>query len=148
MARTQNIVVREGTAETYWYGLVGYLVLAIIGFVWVGYTILTTMERGSSFGTAFMSALGILLISGLGLLTYPALFKDSAYLRGTRAAWNPKWWYYIGGSLAIPVLAYFLFGFLVSPGESSVIAVMTHAVSPAVMCGAYLYRRHQYVGVP
>jgi multisubunit Na+/H+ antiporter MnhB subunit len=150
MARSSNNVVhRNGTSTKYWYTLAGYLAGAILA---IGYVIVTFLQMSNEPGAGMMAGLGsalvILGISAFGIATYPALFKDSAYLRETNQRWKPKWWYYIGLALGAPIASYFLAKFLLPASESITVAVLIHALSALTMSGVYLYRRHQYVGVP
>jgi len=142
----RDVTVREGTSEKYWYTLAGYTAIAILAIL---YNIYIFSRSGINVQAAgMMSALSIFGVSAIGLVTYPALFKDSAYLRGTRSGWKPKWWNYLAIGLGIPVLAAIVSSFLGIAIGGGVIGVMVHVITAPVMSGYYLYNRHQMIGVP
>lgn len=150
MARSSKTVVhREGTSTKYWYTLAGYFAGALLA---IGYFIVTVAQMpktaNSSIVAGFTGAIVILGVSLFGLATYPALFKDSVYLRETNQRWQPQWWYYIGLALGTPIALYFVANTFLPSGEAATYALLVHAVSALTMSGVYLYRRHKYIGVP
>lgn len=148
MARRNQITVREGTGERNWYPLVGYVVVAILATVYVTVSYLgTESESGVQLLGAIYGVI-LFLISVGGVVVYPALFKDSAYLRGIRSGWNPKWWRYIAVGAGPPVL-FVLGGAAVRAGGTGVgAALLVHPATAVVVSLVYLYNRHRYVGVP
>lgn len=142
----RDITVREGTSEKYWYTLAGYIAICILA---VFYNVYIFAQAGGNVQTAgLMSGFSIIAVSGLGLITYPALFKDSAYLRGTNRSWKPKWWYFFGIGLGIPALASAVVPFVGVGFGGGVVGAMLHVLTAPVMAGYYLYKRHKHIGVP
>jgi len=135
--------IREGTSEKHWYLPVGYIALAIL----IGATMVyASVQTGSAAAAGAGAAIFLFVLSAGGLITYPALFKDAAYLRGT-SNWQVKWWRYIGGGLLTPVVVYgALMGVEVS--NAGTLAIFSHGATALIANAHYLYRRHQIVGVP
>jgi hypothetical protein len=104
------------------------------------------MEQGNMI-TGYTGGLVIILLSLIGLGVYPALFKDSAYLRGTYK-WKPKWWYYVLAGVGTPVALYFGLSAILPSVLAATFAIIGHAVSASGISAVYLYKRHQYVGIP
>lgn len=145
MARSSNVTIRDGTSERNWHFLAAYVAMGVFVVGVIAYT----FSQGGSLGGGILSGVMIMLVSVIGLATYPALFRDSAYVRDTRRAWKPKWWYYLLGGLGTPVVFYAILQTTVTePGVASVGAIVAHALSASIISALYLYRRHQYLGVP
>lgn len=142
MAR--DVTVRDGTSEKYWYTIAAYLAVAIIAILYSANTILS---EGQPSVQAVALAVPLLAVTFGGLIIYPALFKDSAYIRDTRKTWNPKWWYYILFGLGIPAG---LYAFTSGIGASAAFptAVLSHALTAPITAAYYLYQRHKFLGVP
>lgn len=141
-----DVTVRKGTSEKYWYTLAGYSAVAILGII---YNIVVIAQSGGDAQTVgIMSGFAFLAVSGLGVLIYPALFKDSAYLRGTRQRWKPKWWNYIGVGLGIPAAVAVVVSLFTHAGLAFSAAIMIHALTAPGVSIYYLYNRHNRVGIP
>lgn len=144
----RDVTVRDGTSEKYWYTLAGYVALVLVGLVGSVWTLLQFQSAEATVAGGFTVAIFALVLSGLGLVTYPALFKDSAYVRATSRRWEPQWWYYIGFGVGVPILVYAVASVAGAGSVGGVLALYGHAVSAGVMSASYLYQRHQYIGVP
>jgi hypothetical protein len=149
MARgtTRNVTIRQGTSEKYWYTLAAYLAVVILGVLYSAYTLTQFSGEGAQIMQGTVIGLVLVAVSLLGLGTYPAMFKDSAYVRST-SRWAPKWWYYIGGGFLTPVAVFFGASALASGAAAGALAVIVHAFSASTASAMYLYRRHQNLGVP
>lgn len=143
MARSQQHTIRQGTSEKHWYLSAGYLAVGILALApgVMGY--LQTGELAAA-GSGVVIFTFVLTVGGL--VTYPAIFKDAAYLRGTKQ-WQVKWWYYIGFGLGVPVVVYILLT-VGNIDDAGVFAILGHGVSAFAANAHYLYSRHQIVGVP
>lgn len=149
--RGHDVTIREGTKETYWYVLAGYGVLAIIELLLILYLILQAATGASQQSIMAWGATVVLwyfVLSLAGLITYPALFKDAAYLRGVGSYWNPEWWRYLLIGIGPPIALVFVGTVLTSSMEAFAWAAASHGLSAGAMCVLYLYRRHEHYGVP
>lgn len=147
--RHSNVTIRSGTGERNWYVLAGYLAFGILGIIY--FLVILQQGFGDSAGSNAAGLFGGVVVLGLslgGLVIYPALFKDAAYVNDTRRRWSPQWWYYLLGGLGTPLAIYFILAFGMPGTLAFAGAMMTHAVSATVVSAVYLYRRHQYLGVP
>jgi len=150
MARRSNdVTVRSGTSERNWYYLAIYVAVGLLA------VLATLVSAASTWGTPQFSetwgstlGLGITVVAIGGIIIYPSLFRDSAYVRDTRTRWKPQWWYYLGGALAVPVAVFFVVNAVYSPALAFILAVISHSFSASIAAGLYLYRRHSFVGVP
>jgi hypothetical protein len=146
---SRGTTIREGTGEKNWYLIAAYVASSIIG---VGFIAWSTYRVGAMGGTIAIVVV-IIGLSAFALVTLPALFRDSAYLRGTAAGWNPKWWLYTSGPVMTTVLIYVLVeaaGIKIGTTEVSgeFISLFIFPVATTVSNAYYLYQRHRYVGVP
>lgn len=141
----RDVTIREGTGEKHWYIIAGYVAFATIGVIYIG---------GSAYylgGTAGGVAAGLVIV-GLflgGLVSFISLFKDSAYLRGGRHSWRPRWWYYIAVPVLIGAIG-FVGGEAVGLGARGGMTAAVIGFGPAALISnlVYLYRRHKRIGVP
>lgn len=146
--RQQSVTYREGTSKKYWYTIAGYLAVGVLGLLYVIFTWQSASGGSGAKMAGMAGGIVLLLFSGGGLVIYPALFKDSAYLRESGSRWSPKWWYYILGGFGTPLATYFALNFGMKSMLAFTGAFLIHAVSATIVAGLYLYRRHKYVGVP
>lgn len=145
MSRQQHDVhVRSGFGEKYWMPIAGYITVAIIGLLYTTYMILNASGRAGG----LVGGIWVLIISFGGVVIYPAVFKDAAYLRSTRQRFTPQWWKYILGGLIPPVLFVFAGPALGGQDLGVGLAIFAHALSATITGTVYLYRRHKFVGVP
>lgn len=142
----RDITVREGTSEKYWYTLAGYVAVCIVFSLGIVYALLTVDGTAT---TAIAATVGIYIfvLSFLGLMVYPALFKDSAYVRAA-TRWNPKWWKYITIGIGLPVAVVFVGPLIGDQAGAGAIALMLHPFTAGGVAAHYLYKRHEFVGVP
>lgn len=141
---SRGFTVREGTGEKNWYVIAVYIALTIVLLLYSTWTYYKMGEMGAS--VAFAILFFVLAIGGL--VSFGALFKDSAYLRGTAAGWNPKWWYYIGGPVAASIVVYAVHEATRYATYSGAMAFFTFAVAALVSNAYYLFNRHKKIGVP
>lgn len=141
---SRGTTIREGTGERNWYALAGYVAFSVIG---LAYIIWNVYQFGAAVG-GIAIAVVLLALAVFALVTFPALFKDSAYLRGTDAGWNPKWWLYLGIPVMIPVGIYITGEVFNDPFVGGGAAILAFPIITAVSNACYLYQRHRYVGVP
>lgn len=102
----------------------------------------------ATFLSATVLVMVIAVLSFLGLIVYPAIFRDSAYLRGTRGGWRPKWWNYTLGGIGVPIVVFFGGAVFLSTSEGLMFAFLLHSISAPAASVHYLYKRHKFVGVP
>lgn len=148
--RSHQVTIREGTSEKYWYTLAAYLAVFGIFVAYFAYMVITISEAQSSTALvagSFVLALGLLLLMILALGVYPALFKDSAYVRGSNYRWKPKWWYHISAGFGIPLVVALL-GSTADVGSGAALGITIFPLTTAAIATHYLYRRHEHVGVP
>ena len=147
---SRGTTIREGTGEKNWYAIAAYVAFSIVCFGYIVWNIYQ-FGAGAAVGFVIITVFGVLAL--LGLATFVPLFKDSAYLRGTAAGWNPKWWFYSGGPILAVVVVYIAteaIGIETATTEVSggVMSIFVLPVATAVSNAYYLYQRHRYVGVP
>lgn len=141
---SRGVTIRTGTGERHWYFIAGYVAVAVIGIL---YAVIADLQYGGEAGGIVFGLVLFGLAFG-GFASFISLFKDSAYLRGTHAGWSPKWWYYIGVPVGISVVT-ILGGALGNIlGTAFVLTIIIFAIAALVSNTWYLYRRHQYIGVP
>ncbi|WP_435359308.1 hypothetical protein [Haloarchaeobius sp. DFWS5] len=148
MARrsTHQVTVREGTGEKYWYTLAGHAAGTILAAAYIAWVLSGSPNSSVAGMFSGVIMLGLAVVS---LSIYPALFKDSAYLRGTRARWKPEWWKYMAGGLGAPLVVYFAGKAAIWGADVAfAFAVFAFVASSFAVSVSYLYNRHQYVGVP
>lgn len=106
--------------------------------------------QGGEYAQAVGAGIGLFLIifALAGVAIHVAIFKDSAYLRTTRERWNPEWWKYIGFGIGVPILTFIALDFGLETMYAIVAAMMVHAMTSWIEAMVYIYKRHQYVGVP
>jgi len=149
MSRRNNFTVSQGLDARYWLTSAAYVAIGIL--ILFGLAVMFLQNRGSPNATNMVSAaLGswVLVYSLLGVVTYPAIFKDASYHRSNRGYWNPKWWHYIGVGLGIPALVVLTAAALQSSTIGLAVAILVHGLTAGVANAWYLYRRHDIVGVP
>jgi len=147
---SRQVTIREGTSEKHWYTLSGYLAVVTLGF---GFSIYTGLNAGvaeSSPTGLFGTVLGLVVVVAalFGLAVYPAIFKDSAYVKGTRQ-WRPSWTRYLGLGIGVPVVAVLAAPFLgFGPLMGVSLGFLIHSITAPATATLYLYRRHRFVGTP
>ncbi|KZN26431.1 hypothetical protein A4G99_20455 [Haladaptatus sp. R4] len=134
---------RTRTRELYWYVLAAYLLAVGSGIA--GFLALVALTNKLTIIS--VGAIAILVVlSLLSLATFPALYRDAAYLR-TTTEWKPTWWLYVVGGGVTPIIGYFTGGALFGPRINLLLSVLSWVGSVSSMCVVYLYRRHAAVGV-
>jgi hypothetical protein len=142
--RGGNITIREGTGEKYWYTQFGYILASVLGILYI----LITADNISNPGTGIIIAIVALGLAVYGLVTYGALFRDNAYIRGQYHGWTPRWWYYWGAGFGIPVGIY-LIGRIAGSADAGLgLALLAFVLSTLGMNVAWIYNRHRFIGIP
>mgnify|MGYP006303156741 CR=1 FL=1 len=132
------------TRELYWYVLVAFLVAVGIG-VGLFLALVGLTNRLTVIG---VGTLVIIVVLGLAsFATFPALYRDSQYLRDA-GKWDPRWVVYVAGGAGTPILGYLTGGFLLGPRVNLFLSTLSWFGSVTAMCAVYLYRRRRAVGVP
>lgn len=143
----RSVTLRSGTSERNWYLIAGYVFLGVGGTLFAFYQLATA---DSGYGTNLAGATLSTVIIAMVLLSVPAfaaLFRDSAYVRGTSRRWYPRWWIYIGTPIGIGVAVMFVAD-MANFVYGGPIAMLIYSVLAPVSCGYYLYNRHNTIGVP
>lgn len=140
----RNLTIRRGTKETYWYYLAGYLAIATLGIVYTVWTFL----RAPAASTAFGAGIFLAFLALGSVVTFPTLFLDSAYIRGARYRWKPRWWLYLGVGSITPIVVYFVVKTAFSSDAGVAGLALALLLSTYAMSAVYLYNRHDKVGVP
>lgn len=147
--KSARTTTHRGLRATNWLLLSAYVMIGILVVAVLVFWFLDASESPSAARMAgVFGGVLLLLYSGGGILTYPASFKDAAYLRGTGGRWRPRWWRYIGFGVGAPTAAAIV---ATAVGASAIVAplwILVHAASAWLMSAAYLYHRHEFVGVP
>ena len=104
------------------------------------------LQTGSAVAAGSTIPILLFVLSAGGLLTYPAIFKDAAYLRGT-GAWQVRWWRYVLFGLGVPIVTYAALT-TANIELAGLIGIGSHGVTAAAGSIHYLYERHRRVGVP
>lgn len=134
----------EDRSRRYWHLLAVYLLSTVLGVVSLPFvkgavpTVVT--------GALVVVTLFVLMVASLGALY--CLVRDSAELRDGDADWSPTWWLYVGASLLAPVVTYEGVASLFGTNAGIVVGAPALVASVFLACAAYLYRRHERVGVP
>lgn len=137
----------ESDASTlrYWYMSVSFVAAVVISTMYMTFLILlggqSTLQGG-----IFVIWLGGLSV--LGVLTYPALLKDTASVRVREFTWQPKSWYYILIGFSAPFVVFLLLGQQYPLIVGILLSVIIFILVTCVVNAFYLYRRHRFLGTP
>lgn len=132
--------------EWYWLGLFGYLMTCLLG---VGLVLGLFVTDVSPLGIGLV-AVGVTILLALGsLLALPTLALDGRALAAdSTACWHPRWWRYLLGAGALPVLAFVGSDLLVGVRLATLVAGLGLIAGTCLASAVYLYTRHERVGVP
>lgn len=103
-AENSNEDREDAHQSKYWYMIVSFVVAVIFSTVYV--YVLIKIRGWYSLSGSFLS-LWLFGLLFLGLSTYPALVKDTAFLRQQDTDWHPKSWYFFLFGLGAPFLGFF-----------------------------------------
>lgn len=139
----QDVTIREGTKETYWRAVAAFVAMGVFVFLTLVYAAISS----GPIAAEWLVPVAALMLDVGGAIALVQLFRDAAYVRDTRA-WQPSWWYYVVPPVGIAVGGLFVGELL----DVSMVGITASLLLFGVVAwGAsawYLYRRHQFVGVP
>lgn len=130
-------------APWYWYVLIGYPVLSLLGIV--------SLARLTDGGSVLASSLGsialLIVVAAAGAVTLPAIWRDVEFVTSESDRWTPDRQIYVGAAVVAPMLLGVLTGLVAGFGMAIAIAVFTFLLSTVAVCIAYLYNRHRTIGL-
>lgn len=129
----------------YWYALAAFLAATLLSIIYVGVVI---WVGGQSRISGSFLDLWLFGLVALAALSYPALFKDTAFVRQTVVGWNPKSWYIIMFGFTTPLLVFTVSLVWYHPSVSVLLGIFSFVIATFVTMGFHLYRRHTYIGSP
>lgn len=129
----------------YWYAPMAFVLATLLSVLYVG---VTTGMLGGNVDARLVVILILLGLTVLGVVSYPALFFDMAYIRRRGGTWRPKSWYYVAVGFGIPFLVVIAGAFRYQPGVGLLLGIVVFLLVTFALCSNYLYRRHSYLEVP
>ncbi|MGQ3411982.1 hypothetical protein ACT4ML_06930 [Natrinema sp. LN54] len=130
-------------APWYWYVLIGYPALSLLGIV--------SLARLTGGGSVVASSLGsvalLIVVTATGAVTLPAIWRDVEYVASETDSWAPDRKIYVGAAVAAPLLLGVLSGLAAGFGIAIAIAIVAFLLSTVAVCIAYLYNRHRAIGL-
>ena len=130
-------------APWYWYVLIGYPALSLLGIV--------SMARLTGGGSVLASSLGsialLIVVAAAGAVTLPAIWRDVEFVAAETDAWTPDRQIYVGAAVAAPLFLGLLSGLAAGFGVALAIALVAFLLSTISVCVAYLYNRHRAIGL-
>lgn len=130
-------------APWYWYILIGYPVLSLLGII--------SLARLTGGGSVLASSVGsialLIVIVAASAITLPAIWRDAEFVATETDAWDPDRQIYVGAAVAVPLLLGVLSGLAAGFGIAIAITVLGFLLSTVTVCSAYLYNRHRSVGL-
>lgn len=130
-------------APWYWYVLIGYPALSLLGIV--------SLARLTGGGSVLHSSLGgvalLIVIAAAGAVTLPAIWRDVEFVAAKTDDWRPDREIYVGAAVAAPLFLGLLSGLAAGFGIALAIALVAFLLSTVSVCVAYLYNRHRTVGL-
>lgn len=130
-------------APWYWYVLIGYPVLSLLGIV----SLARLTGGGSVLATGLGSVALLIVVAVGGAATLPALWRDAEFVATETESWLPDREIYVGAAVATPLLLGVLSGLAAGFGIAIAIAVVAFLLSTVAVCLAYLYNRHREIGL-
>ncbi|WP_254763294.1 hypothetical protein [Natrinema marinum] len=127
----------------YWYVLIGYPVLSLLGIV----SLARLTGGGSVLATGLGSVALLIVVAVGGAVTLPALWRDVEFVATETDSWTPDREIYVGAAVAAPLLLGALSGLAAGFGIAIAIAVVAFLLSTVAVCLTYLYNRHQEIGL-
>lgn len=130
-------------APWYWYVLIGYPALSLLGII--------SLARLTGGGSVLASSLGsvalLIVVAAGGAVTLPAIWRDVEFVETETNAWAPDRQIYVGAAVAAPLVLGLLSGLAAGFGVAIAIALVAFLLSTVSVCVAYLYNRHRTVGL-
>lgn len=127
----------------YWYVLIGYPTLSLLGIV--------SLARLTDGGSVLASSLGsvalLIVITAAGAVTLPAIWRDADFVATRTDGWTPDREIYVGAAVAAPLLLGVLSGLAAGFGIALAIAIVAFLLATVTVCVVYLYNRHRTVGL-
>lgn len=127
----------------YWYVLIGYPALSLLGIV--------SLARLTGGGSVLASGLGsvalLIVVAAAGAVTLPAIWRDVEFVESETDAWTPDRQIYVGAAVAAPLFLGLLSGLAAGFGVALAIALVAFLLSTVSVCVAYLYNRYRTVGL-
>ncbi|MFC6767334.1 hypothetical protein [Natrinema soli] len=130
-------------APWYWYVLIGYPVLSLLGIV----SLARLTGGGSVLATGVGSIALLIVVTAAGAVTLPAIWRDVEFVTATTDSWTPDRQLYVGAAVAVPLVFGVLAGLAAGFGIAIAIAIVAFLVSTVTVCLAYLYNRHREIGL-
>ncbi|WP_090621592.1 hypothetical protein [Natrinema salaciae] len=130
-------------APWYWYVLIGYPILSLLGIV--------SLARLTGGGSVVASSLGsvalLIVVTAVGALTLPSIWRDVEFATDEAEAWTPDREIYVGAAVAAPLVLGVLSGLAAGFGIAIAVTVFAFLLSTVAVCVAYLYNRHRAIGL-
>ncbi|MCU4741677.1 hypothetical protein OB955_17235 [Halobacteria archaeon AArc-m2/3/4] len=126
----------------HWYVLLGYPTLSVLGVLSIG-----RLTGGSLVASSAGSVALVIVMTAVGLVSLPAIWRDVAFVREDCAGWMPEEHVYVGPPIVATVGFGLLGGLTGGLGVAIAFAVFAFLVSSVTASLAYLYNRHRTIGV-
>ena len=127
----------------YWYVLVGYPAVSLLGIV--------SLARLTGGGSVLASSVGsvalVILITVAGAIALPAIWRDADFVETETDDWTPDRETYVGAAVVAPLALAVLSGLAAGFGIALAVAVVAFLLSTVAVCVAYLYNRHRTIGL-
>lgn len=127
----------------YWYVLISYPVLSLLGIV--------SLARLTSGGSVLASSLGsivlLIVITAVGTVSLPALWQDAEFVTSETDVWRPNRKIYVGAAVAPSLLLGVLSSLAAGFAFAVAITILTFLLSTVAVCVAYLYNRYRTIGI-
>lgn len=130
-------------APWYWYVLIGYPVLSLLGIVSLAHL----TGGGSVLASSIGSIALLIVVAVVGAISLPAIWRDAEFAAKKTDSWTPDRQIYVGAAVAVPLLLGVLSGLAAGFGIAIAIAVFTFLLSTVAVCLTYLYNRHRAIGL-
>lgn len=129
--------------DWHWYVLLGYPVASVLAIVSLG----RLTAGGSVLSSGLGSAALVILITALGIVSLPALWRDAEFVRREASEWRPDRETYVGAAVLVPLSLAVLGGLAAGFGIALAIAVVAFLGATIAVCAAYLYNRQRTIGL-
>lgn len=142
---TDRPTTPAGRVAKHWYTPLGYALGATLTLTALVYA--QALANGPT-AAAVREVTRVLfaVVSLVGLVVYPALFKDALHLDGRGVGRRPAWKAHVVFGFAVPLGVYAV-ATVQYPTQADELALLSHAAAATVVSCTYLYRRHRAVGL-
>lgn len=127
----------------HWYVLIGYPVLSLFGIVALG----RLTDGGSVLASSLGSVALLIILTALGAVTLPAIWRDVEFVRSASDEWCPDHHLYVGTAVGIPLLLGVIGGLSAGLSVAIALVVLAFLVSTIAVCLVYLYNRSRAIGL-